>query len=70
MINLFRQRFVDCFTKQWHSQVGESPKALHYHDYTHSKLILEVETYLNIDQPFVYWKISDLLSPFKSLFND
>ena len=49
-INLFRQRLADCFTQQWHSEVGESPKALHY---KHFKLILEVEPYLNIDLPFV-----------------
>ena len=45
-INLFRQRLADCFTQQWHSEVEESPKALHY---KHFKLILEVEPYLNID---------------------
>ena len=53
-INLFRQRLADCFTQQWHSEVEESPKALHY---KHFKLILEVEPYLNIDLPFVYRKV-------------
>ena len=38
-INLFRQRLADCFTQQWHSEVEESPKALH----KHLKLILEVK---------------------------
>ena len=53
-INLFRQRLADCFTQQWHSEVEESPKALHY---KHFKLILEVEPYLKIDLPFVYRKV-------------
>ena len=53
-INLFRQRLADCFTQQWHSEVEESPKALHY---KHFKLILEVEPYLNIDLPLVYRKV-------------
>ena len=50
-INLFRQCLADSFTKQWHSEVEESPKVLHY---KHFKLILEIEPYLNIDLPFVY----------------
>ena len=50
-IDLFRQRLADCFTQQWHSEVEESAKALHY---KHFKLILEVETYLNIDLHLVY----------------
>ena len=45
-INLFGQRLTDCFTQQWHSEVEESPKALHY---KHFNLILEVETYLHIE---------------------
>ena len=53
LINLFRQRLADCFTHQRHSEVEESPKALHC---KHFKLILEVEPYLNIDLPFVYRK--------------
>ena len=28
--DLFRQSLTDCFTQQWHSEVGESPKALNY----------------------------------------
>ena len=52
--NLFRQRLADCFTQQWHSCDRESPKALHY---KHFKLTLKVQTYLNIDLPFVYRKV-------------
>ena len=43
-MNLFRQRLADCFTQQWHSEVEESPKALHYKHLI--KLILEVEPHL------------------------
>ena len=53
-INQFRQRLADCSLQQWHSLLEESPKALHY---KHFKSILEVETYLNIDLPFVYRKV-------------
>ena len=53
-INLFRQRLADCFTQQWHPEVEESPKTLHY---KHFKLILEIEPYLNIDLPFIYRKV-------------
>ena len=48
-INIFKQRLIDCFSQQWHSQVEESSKALHY---KHFKLILEIENYLCIDLPF------------------
>lgn len=53
-VNIFRQRIKDCFEQQWHSDIEDSPKALHY---KYFKLILEVEYYLSIDLPFLYRKI-------------
>ena len=66
-INQFRQRLADCSVQQWHSLVEESPKALHY---KHFKSILEVETYLNIDLPFVYRKVlANFLSKMSFIFS-
>ena len=53
-VNVFRQRVKDCFVQQWHSDIENSPKALYY---KHFKFILEVESYLKIDLPFLYRKI-------------
>lgn len=53
-VNTFRQRIKDCCIQELHSQIEESPKALHY---KHYKVILEVECYLKIDLPFLYRKV-------------
>lgn len=50
-MSLNRQRVKDCFLQQWHSDIENSPKALYY---KHFKFILEVESYLKIDLPFLY----------------
>lgn len=53
-VNMFKQRIKDCFLQQWHTDINESPKSLHY---KHFKLILEMESYLTVDLPYVNRKV-------------
>ncbi|MCG7892781.1 MAG: reverse transcriptase family protein, partial [Candidatus Thiodiazotropha endolucinida] len=52
-VKVFKQRLKDCCLQEWHSDTNESPKSIYYCKF---KLILEVETYLNLDLPYLYRK--------------
>ena len=45
-INVFKQRLIDCALQDWHTEITQSRKALHYR---HFKTLLNVETYLKLD---------------------
>ena len=45
-INVFKQRLIDCAFQDWHSEIVQSRKGLHY---MHFKTLLNVETYLKLD---------------------
>ena len=53
-VDVFKQRLKDCCLQAWHSDICESPKSIHYSKF---KEILEIETYLTIDLPYLLRKV-------------
>ena len=49
-LNIFTRRLKDIYLQNWHSQINDSPKALHY---KHLKSQLDVEKYLSIDISYI-----------------
>ena len=49
-LNIFTRRLKDISLQNWHSQINDSPKALHY---KHFKSQLDVEKYLSIDLSYI-----------------
>ena len=49
-LNLFTRRLKDISLQNWHRQINDSPKALHY---KHFKSQLDVEKYLSIDLSYI-----------------
>ena len=45
-IYVFKQRLIDCALQDWHTEITQSRKAIHYR---HFKTLLNVETYLKLD---------------------
>ena len=49
-LNIFTRRLKDISLQNWHSQMNNSPKTLHY---KHFKSQLNVEKYLSIDLSYI-----------------
>ena len=49
-LDIFTRRLKDISLQNWHSQINDSPKALHY---KHFKSQLDVEKYLSIDLSYI-----------------
>ena len=49
-LNIFTRRLKDISLQNWHSQINDSPKGLHY---KHFKSQLDVEKYLSIDLSYI-----------------
>ena len=49
-LNIFTRRLKDIYLQNWHSQINDSPKALHY---KHLKSQLDFEKYLSIDISYI-----------------
>ena len=55
-LNIFTRRLKDISLQNWHSQINDSPKVLHY---KHFKTQLDVEKYLSINLSYILVKSSN-----------